>query len=111
MDAKKTTQIPLLRDINASRRKQHHAERARFYKLTSHGEQVAKFYNSPIWKATRLAQLSKQPLCELSLSDQKVVPADNVHHIIKFADQPDEQTQWQLFMDTDNLMSLASHMH
>lgn len=106
-----TTTIPRLSTINRDKYLKRKAERAMLYKQEGHGQKVSKFYNSYAWKNARNAYIQEHPLCELSLIEQQVVSGENVHHIVKFIDQPTEELQWRLFLDPDNLMTLSAEMH
>ena len=83
--------------------------------MNAHGDgrcaMLAKMYNSVAWKYARLAKLHSNPVDELSLLEHHVEDAQDVHHILKFQDQTDEVTRWQLLTDPDNLISLSSHTH
>ena len=50
-------------------------------------------------------------MCEISLVEHIIEPAEHVHHLIKFLDQTDEIVKHQLFLDPDNLISLSTSMH
>lgn len=41
----------------------------------------AEQYNSAVWKRMRVAQLSKQPLCQACLADKKLSLATDVDHL------------------------------
>lgn len=41
----------------------------------------AEQYNSAVWKRMRVAQLSKQPLCQACLADRKLSLATDVDHV------------------------------
>ena len=70
-----------------------------------------KFYGSKVWRELREEKLHEQPLCERCLANETITPASEVHHVIPFGLGIDEQQQWELFLDYDNLMSLCSRCH
>lgn len=70
-----------------------------------------KFYNTPKWKQLRLLQLQKYPVDQLMLLHNKVIPAEHVHHVIKWDAQTDDTMKWMLFLDEDNLLSLSEDVH
>ena len=74
-------------------------------------EERSKFYNSKHWKKIRNTYIQEHPLCELSLLRGLTIPADCVHHCIKFYDQWNDQIRWKLLYDQDNLIALSNDMH
>ena len=70
-----------------------------------------KFYGSKAWHNLREAKLHDQPLCEECLEHDIIRPAVDIHHVIPFGQGIDEQQQWELFLDYDNLMSLCKECH
>jgi 5-methylcytosine-specific restriction protein A len=112
MEMDYTTQIPKLSDINRERRQQRRAQNQRRYKMEmSHSGSVSKFYDSSSWKNLRLSYLMEHPLCELSLLEKRVIEAQHVHHLIKWADQPTDEMKWRLLLDPDNLIALTAEVH
>ena len=41
-----------------------------------------KYYNTPEWKKLRETYSKEHPLCEDCLNEGKVVPAEDIHHIV-----------------------------
>lgn len=70
-----------------------------------------KFYSSKAWSKLRSVKMHDQPLCEECLANDIIRPAVDIHHIIPFGQGIDEQQQWELFLDYDNLMSLCKECH
>lgn len=113
MEKKYTTTIPTLKQQNAKHRK---AMKTQRYKLGQHSQsekrkESQQMYNSLAWVNTRMTKIQENPLCELSLVEHIIEPAEHVHHLIKFLDQTDEIVKHQLFLDPDNLVSLSTSMH
>ena len=75
------------------------------------GEDKQRYYNTHIWKNARRAYLYKQPICELSLMMNRVEPASEVHHLVKWYNQPSIELRWQLLTDEDNLIALSKDKH
>ena len=109
---KYTTTIPRLKDINKAQRNKRHSQRQAYYMANdTHSGQVMKFYWSAAWRNTRDAHLRQHPIDELQILSHYVYDATDVHHIIKFADQPTDELKWMLLTDDDNLLSLTAHTH
>ena len=107
-----TTTIPRLSDLNRERRLAGRAMRQRRYKhLQTHSGEVAQFYSSPAWRNLRDVYVRQHPVCELSLLEHRVMEAQEVHHIVKWADQQTDEMKWQLLLDADNLISLTRTVH
>ncbi|NBI27805.1 HNH endonuclease [Chengkuizengella marina] len=65
-----------------------------------------KFYDSQTWKSCRKLVLKRDNyLCQLSIKQNKLTPADIVHHIEHFEDNPSRA------LDMDNLLSVCSSCH
>lgn len=62
-------------------------------------------YNTTRWRKLRLQKLQDNPLCECCLQDNKITPAEEVHHITEILRNPD------LAFDYKNLMSLCRKCH
>ena len=71
----------------------------------------AKFYGSKAWKQLRAQKLQDQPLCENCLSLGIVRAATEVHHAYPFGNGINEEEQWKLLLDYDNLVSLCHQCH
>lgn len=74
-----------------------------------------KLYSTSAWRKARASKLQETPLCELCMIHNKIKPADQIHHAIKFDRQPTPELQYKLLTDKDNLVSLCfrchSHIH
>jgi 5-methylcytosine-specific restriction enzyme A len=65
-----------------------------------------KFYSSKEWRKCRLSVLIRDNyLCQICLSNGKLVPSNTVHHIKELLDFP------ELALDMDNLQSVCHHCH
>ena len=73
--------------------------------------QRRKIYNSQRWRHLRRIKFAMSPLCELCLKDNKVTPAEDIHHIVSFMSVSDPVQQYQLAYDVSNLMSLCKIHH
>jgi 5-methylcytosine-specific restriction protein A len=62
-------------------------------------------YNSARWKAMRLAQLSREPLCAECLKVGRLTAATIVDHIVP------HKCNANLFFDSSNHQSLCKHHH
>ena len=71
----------------------------------------AKFYGSKAWKQLRAQKLHDQPLCENCLAADRVRAATEVHHVYPFGNGINEEEQWKLLLDYDNLVSLCHQCH
>lgn len=81
----------------------------------------AKYYNKVEWKKLRQWHLMQHPLCEKCLDEytknedgtieQRITPAEDVHHIISPFTFDDENTIMQYLLNDDNLMSLCKWHH
>lgn len=71
----------------------------------------SKFYNTKLWRELRYQKLLEQPLCEECLKRGKITSATQVHHIVEFSLGIDEQQQWELFLDYENLESICNNCH
>ena len=114
MDNKqRCTTIPTLKGETKKRNKAFRTQRYLLGKYTQSDrrKESQAMYNSPRWTSTRQSQIQEHPLCQLSLVENRIEPAEHVHHLIKFLDQTDEIVKHQLFLDPDNLISLSTEMH
>ena len=62
-------------------------------------------YNTKAWKALRLAQLRREPLCRMHKALNRLVPASVVDHIKR------HDGDASLFFDGSNLQSLCKPCH
>lgn len=70
-----------------------------------------KIYNTERWRRLRAWKFACNPLCEICLKDDKIVPAEDVHHIVSFMSTDDIAKRNFLAYDYDNLMSLCKQCH
>ncbi|WP_460501466.1 HNH endonuclease, partial [Hymenobacter agri] len=61
-------------------------------------------YDSPRWRALRLAQLRKEPCCRTCGEQGRVTPATVVDHMVPYREGAD-------FFDATNLQSLCKRCH
>ena len=61
-------------------------------------------YDSPRWRALRLAQLRQEPCCRACAAQKRVTPAVVADHIKPYRDGAD-------FFDASNLQSLCTPCH
>lgn len=76
-----------------------------------HENKSAKFYNSIYWQKLRHAYIVENPLCECCLKQDKITPANHVHHIKPFLSGVDDNDRWNLLLNIDNLMSVCVKCH
>lgn len=65
-----------------------------------------RFYYTATWRKLRTYHLQIEPLCQMCLAVDKIVPAEIVDHIIPFKDRYDP-----LATDADNFKSLCWSCH
>lgn len=70
-----------------------------------------KIYNSERWRRLRAWKFASDPLCEMCLKEDKVVPAEDIHHIVSFMSTDDPEQRIFLAYDYENLMSLCKQCH
>lgn len=68
-------------------------------------------YQSSLWQRMRLAQLQKEPLCQICLLEDRVTLATEVHHAHSFLEAQDEVEKDQLAYDSNNLISVCDSCH
>jgi 5-methylcytosine-specific restriction protein A len=71
-----------------------------------------KIYNSKEWKAIRDVVIREQPLCVDCLKENRITPAEEVHHIIsfmKFAESDPRRIEYAY--KKDNLVPLCRQCH
>lgn len=76
-----------------------------------HDAERRKVYNTERWRRLRAWKFACNPLCEMCLEDDKVVPAEDIHHIVSFMSTDDPTQRNFLAYDFDNLMSLCKQCH
>ncbi len=70
-----------------------------------------KIYNSQRWRDLREWKFTHNPLCEMCEREERITPADDVHHIVSFMSTDDPVKRNWLAYDFDNLMSLCDRCH
>lgn len=70
-----------------------------------------RFYQSALWRNTRKYYKMYHPLCDCCIVVNKVSPTKEIHHLIPFDDQVDEDKKLLLLGDEDNLISLCVDCH
>ena len=100
--------ITLLRDVRRPKiEHEHHTpiqfnDRSKFW---------STYYNSALWRTTRLEYKTKHPICERCLHEGRVTPMTDVHHMCRFGQGRTASERWQLLTDMDNLVSLCDKCH
>lgn len=69
------------------------------------------FYGSIAWRRLRNVYISENPICYECLQHKRITPAEHVHHLRKFSSGTNEEEQWKLFLDMNNLRSLCEPCH
>lgn len=84
-----------------------------YSKVNNDASKRHRMYASSHWQAKRTAKLMDNPIDELLLldDDMNAQPAQQVHHIVKFFEQPSPSIQFMLMTDDDNLVSLTTETH
>lgn len=80
-------------------------------KSKSNEGQSTKYYSSKQWRLLRNSYIRQHPLCEICLKNNKVTPAEHVHHIQPFLRGITDTQRWNLLLDRDNLMSVCRDCH
>lgn len=76
-----------------------------------HDVERRKIYNSDRWLRLRAWKFACNPLCEMCLKENKIIPAEDIHHITSFMSTDDPVQRNFLAYDYDNLMSLCKICH
>ena len=100
--------ITLLRDVRRPKREHEHHTPIQF---NDRSKFWSTYYNSALWRTTRLEYKSKHPICERCLHEGRVTPMTDVHHMCRFGQGRTASERWQLLTDMDNLVSLCSKCH
>ena len=100
--------ITLLRDVRRPKREHEHHTPIQF---NDRSKFWSTYYNSALWRTTRLEYKTKHPICERCLHGGRVTPMTDVHHMCKFGQGRTASERWQLLTDMDNLVSLCSKCH
>jgi 5-methylcytosine-specific restriction protein A len=100
--------ITLLRDVRRPKREhEHHTP----IQLNNRSKFWQTYYQSPIWKTTRLTYKIEHPICERCLSQGIVTPMTDVHHKAPYGLGKTAEERWTLLSDKDNLVSLCDKCH
>lgn len=70
-----------------------------------------KIYNSVRWRRIRAWKFACSPLCEKCAEREKVVPAEDIHHIVSFMSTDDPEERIRLAYESENLISLCKKCH
>lgn len=100
--------ITLLRDVRRPKKEHEHHTPIQF---NDRSKFWSTYYNSALWRTTRLEYKTKHPICERCLHEGRVTPMTDVHHMCKFGQGRTASERWQLLTDMDNLVSLCSKCH
>lgn len=92
-----------IRDLRNNRR-----VRKNKYKKDS---QSAKYYGTRAWRDMRAHILMHRPLCEICLSENRITPATEVHHILPFLRGVTDEQRWKLLLDESNLIPVCRECH
>lgn len=100
--------ITLLRDVRRPKREhEHHTP----IQLNNRSKFWQTYYQSPLWKTTRLTYKTEHPICERCLAQGIVTPMTDVHHMCKIGNGRNARERWMLLSDKDNLVSLCEKCH
>lgn len=100
--------ILTLSDVNKARRQQQKPLGNEIKTYVSTSDVRASFYQLQQWKALRSEYRRLHPLDELSLLNDKIEAAQDIHHLIspfEVGRTPEEITL--LLLDSDNLIALT----
>ena len=100
--------ITLLRDVRRPKREHEHHTPIQF---NDRSKFWSTYYNSALWRTTRLEYKIKHPICERCLHEGRVTPMKDVHHMCRFGQGRTASERWQLLTDMDNLVSLCEKCH
>ncbi|MGX1430768.1 5-methylcytosine-specific restriction enzyme A [Cytobacillus horneckiae] len=76
------------------------------YDKYKRNKKARSFYKSAAWKKCRKLVLERDNhLCQSCMKNNKITPADMVHHIIELLDD------WDKALEMDNLESLCNSCH
>ena len=70
-----------------------------------------KMINTARWKRLRLRKLKAQPLCECCKTNDKITPANEVHHVTPVESVSNIELMEKLMFDYNNLMSVCHACH
>ncbi len=61
-----------------------------------------KIYNSERWRRLRAMKFAMFPLCEMCKAENKIVPAEDIHHLVSFMSTTDPEQRYFLAYDINN---------
>lgn len=70
-----------------------------------------EIYNTSRWRELRESKFRLYPLCEDCLKQDRVTPADDIHHIKSFMSVDDPIERKRLAFDYNNWRSLCKRCH
>ena len=74
-------------------------------------DKYQKIYQDPRWKKIRKLKFQMNPLCELCESEGVTTVTDEIHHIIPFQSESDQEGIERLAFDISNTQSLCINHH
>ncbi|MBP5784539.1 MAG: hypothetical protein J6W16_03015 [Methanobrevibacter sp.] len=92
--------------INKNRIRPKHVDR-----ICSETFNSATFYNSLAWKRMRDVYYKENPICYECLQHERITSANDIHHLRRFSSGANEEEQWKLFLNMNNLRSLCEACH
>lgn len=99
--------IPKLKDF----RQKYFRSKAKVPKRDNLNNKEQKYLTNRRYREFRTQCLSKHPICELSLIENQIAPAEHTHHLIKYFTQPSEDLRYMLLLDPDNIICVTQHLH
>lgn len=70
----------------------------------------SEVYNSAMWRKMRLTKQMQNPLCEVCAMQNKIVLAEDIHHLVSFTKFNGAERDAIAF-DSNNLISLCKQCH
>lgn len=81
-------------------------DRDQYYDEHVRDKKTKSFYKSKAWQAVRRRALIRDKyLCQDCLKQNRITPADTVHHLVEIS------KDWSKRLDIDNLLSLCAACH
>ena len=90
--------------------KQQEIERNR-EKASRRNSKWNKYYSNKYWHELRKWKITKDPLCEMHLKYNMIVPATSIHHLRPFSTGITEEAKWNLLLNPNNLCSCCESCH
>lgn len=79
--------------------------------MRDNDDKYRKLLNSARWRATRAAQLGRQPFCEDCAKEGVLTEATEVHHVVPVKSIKDPERMLVRMFDCTNLASLCHACH